>query len=226
MPPDLRDANSSFTPAAGLPWLTPIYDLGIRALTREVRWRGTLVAQIRPAIGDTIADIGCGTGSLLVRLGRVARGAALIGVDPDPEILERARSKADAAGLAVEWHRGFARDAAVLLKGRGVTKIVSSLVFHQVPIAEKVAGLEAMYAVLAPDGEVHIADYGLQRTPLMRALFTATVQNLDGREDTEPNAQGILPVLMRTAGFVGVEETLVIPTLTGSISLYRGRRSP
>ena len=83
-----------------------------------------------------------------------------------------------------------------------------------------------MYAELAPHGEVHIADYGLQRTPLMRALFTATVQNLDGREDTEPNAQGILPVLMRTAGFVGVEETLVIPTLTGSISLYRGRRSP
>lgn len=59
---------------------------------------------------------------------------------------------------------------------------------------------------------------------LMRRLFRATVQNLDGVEDTQPQADGVLPELIRLAGFVDIAETRVIPTLTGSISLFRGVR--
>lgn len=108
---------------------------------------------------------------------------------------------------------------------RRPTKIVSSLVFHQVPMAEKKAALAAAYKALAGGGEVHIADYGLQRTWLMRTLFRGIIQNLDGQENTEPNARGVLPHLMRVAGFRDVEETLVLPTPSGSISLYRGDKS-
>ena len=59
MPPDL-----TFTPAAGHHWLTPFYDFGVAALTRENRWRRALIAQVRPGPGDVILDVGCGTGSL------------------------------------------------------------------------------------------------------------------------------------------------------------------
>ena len=51
------------------------------------------------------------------------------------------------------------------------------------------------------------------------------VQCVDGFADTQPNADGIVPRLMREAGFAEVEETAVIPTPTGSVSLYRGVRS-
>lgn len=219
-----RNATSrGFTPAAGVRWLTPLYDAGIAVGTRERRWRRLLVEQVRPAEGDLVVDVGCGTGSLLVLLGRAAPGASLVGIDPDPEVLRRAAAKAAAADLAIEFLRGFAEDTASLLAGRRATKAVSSLVFHQVPLAGKEAGLAAMRAALEPGGEVHIADYGLQRTLLMRCLF-GHVQLLDGRADTEPNARGALPGLMRRAGFGGVAETAVVPTPTGSISLYRGRR--
>lgn len=220
MPSDL-----TYTPAAGHHWLTPIYDFGVAALTRERRWRNALVAQVRPRAGDVIVDVGCGTGSLLVLLGNAAPSARLTGIDPDPAVVARARKKVTAAGVTAELHIGFARQAAELLAGRPSTKIVSSLVFHQVPMEEKVAALAAMYAALGASGEVHIADYGLQRTPLMRGLFRAIIQNLDGHVNTQPNADGILPELMHTAGFRDVEETLVIPTLSGSISLYRGIRA-
>jgi hypothetical protein len=70
---------------------------------------------------------------------------------------------------------------------------------------------------------LHIADYGWQRTPAMRLAFRI-VQSLDGFAGTQPNADGCLPVLMREAGFAGVMETSVIPTLTGSISLYRATK--
>ena len=83
-----------------------------------------------------------------------------------------------------------------------------------------------MYDALRSGRELHIADYGLQRTWLMRTLFRSVIQNLDGRSNTEPNARGILPELMRAAGFRSVTERLVIQTPSGSISLYRGVRPP
>lgn len=221
---DVRADAASFTPAAGVHWLTPYYDFGLAALTRERRWREALVAQVQPSPDDVIVDLGCGTGSLLVRLAAAEPKARLIGLDPDPAVLRRARAKLDRTGARAELIQGFGRDAGRLLEGRGVTKVVSSLVFHQVPMAEKSAALNAAYSVLASGGALHIADYGLQRTALMRGLFRATVQNLDGVRDTQPQADGILPDLIRRAGFVDVAETQVIPTPTGSISLFRGVR--
>ena len=148
----------------------------------------------------------------------------LIGVDPDKGILERARRKVAKAGVRVEFHVGYARDAAALLDRRRLSKIVSSLVFHQVPMPEKRAGLGAMCTALVPGGELHVADYGLQRTALMRQLFRIVGAG-DGYENTAPNALGMLPELMKEVGLRRVEETAVIPTPTGSISLYRAERA-
>jgi len=216
--PDGRD----FTPALPVLWA---YDFIVAVFTRERTWRRALLRQLDPRPFDVIADIGCGTGSFLALLGRTAKSAKLIGVDPDDRILRRARRKLDAAGLAATLKPGYLGDVTALLASAGVNKIASSLVFHQVPLAEKRAGLASIYSVLNPGGELHIADYGLQRTRLMRSLFK-NVQLVDGYENTQPNADGILPSLMKEAGFAQVKETAVIPTLTGSISLYRAIRLP
>lgn len=211
----------NFTPAFPLLWA---YDLVVAAVTRETAWRQALLRQLDPQATDVIADLGCGTGSFLKLVGSVAGRATLIGVDPDERILERARRKLSAAQSPVRLASGYLRDAQSSLADTGVHKIVSSLVFHQVPLAEKRAGLAAIHAALGPAGELHVADYGLQRTRLMRALFRS-VQAFDGYENTQPSADGILPRLMSEVGFVAVEETAVIPTLTGSISLYRAIRA-
>ena len=211
-----------FTPALGRPELSGFYDAAIALLTREGRWRRALLAQIAPAPGDVIVDVGCGTGTLAIMLARDGPSVRVIGVDPDPDILDRARIKASRAGVAVQFERGFASEVA-RYRDAGATKITSSLVFHQVPLTEKAAGLAACFAALPPGGELHVADYGLQRTPLMRALFRQ-VQRLDGFENTGPNARGVLPSLMAEAGFHHVAETSVLPPPTGSISLYRGLR--
>ncbi len=50
------------------------------------------------------------------------------------------------------------------------------------------------------------------------------VQKGDGFDNTEPNAQGVLPDLMTDVGFQDVEETRVFETLSGSISIYRAVR--
>jgi ubiquinone/menaquinone biosynthesis C-methylase UbiE len=214
-------SRRDYVPAAPQLWL---YDVLVAVLARESRWRPALLRQIAPQPEDAIADIGCGTGTLLALVWKTVHPAALIGIDPDPAILERARRKTAAVGAQVDLVLGYARDAAVLLDGRRVNKIVSSLVFHQVPMAEKRAGLAAMRTALVSGGELHVADYGLQRTPLMRRLFRI-VQQGDGYENTEPNARGVLPELMKGVGFAAVEETAVVATPTGSISLYRAHRA-
>jgi len=209
-----------YVPAAPQLWL---YDALVVVLSRSPRWRRALLAQIAPREGDVIADIGCGTGTQLVKIGRRARGVTLIGIDPDPDVLQRARKKTADARIVVALSRGYARDAAALLRDRAVNKICSSLMFHQVPLEEKEAGLAAMHAALTPGGELHVADYGLQRTPLMRKLFRI-VQEGDGFANTEPNALGVLPELMSRVGFRAVAETAVIATPTGSVSIYRAER--
>jgi len=48
------EGKTLYTPAAGYHWLTPFYDFGVAALTREHRWRNALVAQVRPRAGEVI----------------------------------------------------------------------------------------------------------------------------------------------------------------------------
>jgi hypothetical protein len=84
--------------------------------------------------------------------------------------------------------------------------------------------LASMYAVLRPGGKVVIADYGLQRTTLMRLSFRI-VQLADGKQDTQPNADGALPELMSESGFREVREAEVVRAVTGSISVYVARKA-
>jgi hypothetical protein len=137
--------------------------------------------------------------------------------------LHRAKSKARAGKVEVVWRAGFLT-ADLVREIAPVTKVVSSLVLHQTPLEEKRLILDGAFALLEPGGELHIADYGQQHSAMMRFLFRQTVQRLDGIEDTQPNADGVLPELISKAGFIDIAESDVIHTLTGSISIYQAKR--
>ncbi len=211
-----------FTPALGHHALTPLYDLAIRLLTSERSWRSALLEQIGLVEGDRLADVGCGTGSLLLDLHKSCPAAELLGIDPDPRALVIAKNKFSKTKARVCWHDGFIHDLK-LPKGWFPNKIVSSLVFHQVPLEEKAVILDAIWELLAPGGTFLVADYMTQETPVMRGLFRATVQWLDGKQDTQPNADGILEKLIRER-FSQADRVRQIHTLTGTISIWRATK--
>lgn len=213
----------AFTPAAGRFAPARLYD-PVVALMRERLWRGLTAMHLAAQPGDTIVDVGCGTGSFALLLHRIEPGARVIGVDPDPEILAIARQKAEVAGATIDWRHGMG-DALPEVVGTGTAdRIVSSLVLHQCPMPVKRAILASMFAALRPGGKLVIADFGLQRTWAMRLAFRF-VQMADGHEDTQPNADGILPALIAEAGFSDVREVEVVPTIGGSVSVYVAHRA-
>lgn len=211
--------EKEFTPALGHSALTPLYDFAIASLTRENTWRTELLRELSPLDNDRILDVGCGTGSLAMRMRAINESCEIHGIDPDQDVLAIARDKATSAGADITFHKRFLRPNTHEELG-SFTKIVSSLVFHQTALEVKRDILESMTTLLRPGGQLLIADYGLQRTGLMRTLFRCTVQAIDGVEDTQHNADGCMPELIAESGFTDVAELQVIPTPTGSISLY------
>jgi ubiquinone/menaquinone biosynthesis C-methylase UbiE len=185
-------------------------------LTREALWREALLGTIAPKSGERILDVGCGTGSLAILIKQAAPGATVVGLDPDAEARGIAHRKADAAGVAIEWQSGFARDAANL---GSFDKVVSSLVFHQVPVAEKSTGLAAMLAATKAGGTMIICDYAAQRSWLMRQAFKI-VQSADGRNNTQPNADGFLEAELKVISGKPVTAKQAFNTPTGTISIF------
>lgn len=211
-------AQPAYTPALGRFGAGQLYD-AIIALTGERRWRGAAARRLALAPGDVVLDVGCGSGSQVLMMQALQPQARILGVDPDPRMLALARSKAQRVGAEVEFRSGMGNELAQVLPELRPDKLISSLVLHQCPMPVKRAILASMHERLQPGGRLVIADFGLQRSRLMRAAFKI-VQFADGFEDTQPNADGVLPELIAMAGFSNVCETDVIPTITGSISVY------
>jgi ubiquinone/menaquinone biosynthesis C-methylase UbiE len=85
------------------------YDLlaWLLLLGRERAFRERLVRLARLESGQSVLDIGCGTGSLaLAAKRRVGHSGTVQGIDASPEMITRARKKASKAGVDVTFTDG------------------------------------------------------------------------------------------------------------------------
>jgi len=212
---------ANYIPALGFRWLTPLYDPVLRLTLRERRFKGALVTQVALKPGHRALDLGCGTGTLTLLLQQSCPGARVSGLDGDPEVLEIAQRKAAAAGVALDLRQGMSFDPP--FAAASFDRVVSSLLLHHLTTDDKRRTLAAALALLRPGGELHLADWGRAANPLMRAAYLG-IQLLDGFATTADNVRGLLPDLMRGAGFTDVEETRRFSTVFGSLSLYRAAR--
>src|SRR5262245_49877680 len=76
-----------------------------RGRGRELRQRTLCVADLHP--GDTVLDVGCGTGTLALEAARsVGQSGRVCGIDPSSEQIARARAKAARRQTPVEFQTG------------------------------------------------------------------------------------------------------------------------
>ena len=152
----MRNEKSRYVPALGFRRLTPLYDRVLRLTLKEDKFRGLLVQQtgIRP--GYRVLDLGGGTATLTIMLKKACPEATIIGLDADPEVLEIAQAKIEAAGVEVELREGLASEPP--FEPDSFDLVVSSLVFHHLSSENKRRALSKVRELLVPGGALRIAD--------------------------------------------------------------------
>ena len=213
-------ATRDFIPALRFHALTRYFDAVMARTLKEERFRSLLIDQAMIVAGQRVLDVGCGTGTLAVMVKRGNPDAEVVGLDADAEALRIAGSKAEEAGVEIEFHEALAWEAP--FSEGSYDRVLSSLVFHHLRPADKRRTLAKIRDWLRPGGEVHVADWGRAQNARMRAAFLA-VQLLDGFATTRENVEQGLEPCLQESGFVGAEETHREATLFGTLSLYRAR---
>lgn len=215
-------AERSFLPALRFHSLTRVYDPLVRLTTRESAFKELLLEQARLAPGQRVLDLGSGTGTLALLAKRREPGIALHGLDADPDVLRRARKKAADAGLEAYFELGLSNQLPY--EDRSFDRVLSSLFFHHLTAADRRRTLSEVARILAPGGELHVADWGPPTDPLMRAAAIG-IRVLDGRERTRENLAGELPSLLAAAGLDQVARGERLRTAFGVIELLSARRA-
>ena len=153
--------------------------------------RDRLVAELRPNAGDTVLEIGCGTGRNLVVAARRYPAARFYGVDVSTVMLTRAIDSLGSAGLSnrvrVAHGDATAFDPQRLFGRENFDRIFISYSISMIP--DWNGAIDRALALLAPDGELHIVDFGGQsglpglfRSGLRRWLKLFHVTPRDGLE--------------------------------------------
>lgn len=214
--------SRSFTPALRFHWLTRIYDPVVRLTTREATFKDSLLRQAGLRPGETVLDVGCGTGTLAITALAHEPGASVSGLDADDRILTIARRKAEQSGVNIRFTLGLAD--RMPFADAEFDVVLSSLFFHHLETATKQATLREVVRVLKPGGRLHVADWGAPQNVLMRLAFQS-VRLLDGYATTADNIAGRLPELMPEAGFKDVKRTRNLATVFGTMALYEARKA-
>ena len=143
-----------YIPAAGHDAFLPGYDLLTR-LSGFRRVHDRLIGQAELADGHHVLEIGCGTGNLAIRAKRSYPSIEMIGSDPDPLALRRARRKA-ARLNGIRFERGYAQ--RLPYADGEFDRVLSSMMLHHLDSGAKKAAAAEVFRVLRPGGRLHVVD--------------------------------------------------------------------
>lgn len=209
-------AEHDYLPAAGKDAFLPFYDL-FTALLGAGKVHDTLISQARPAAGQRVLEIGCGTGNLSIRLKRAHPDVELVGTDPDPLALARAWRKArDLDGIRFE--RSYAQKLP--FPDASFDRVLSALMLHHLDLDTKTAAAAEVARVLRPGGSMHVVDFsghthGVHGFLTRRAAKHAHLA--DNRDDG-------IPRLLGAAGLDCTEVATHSHPVMGRFAYYRATR--
>ena len=124
--------------------------------------RDEAIVRLRPASGDRVLEIGCGTGRNLVKLAKAYPEARLFGLDVSREMLATASASTARSGLAsrivLARADATAFDPQALFGSRYFQRVVISYALSMIPPWRE--ALNHALELVAPGGSLEIVDFG------------------------------------------------------------------
>ena len=153
-------------------------------------------AELSP--GQTLIDVGCGTGKLAVAAARqVGPTGTALGVDATPEMIDLALARAADEGSSAQFRLGVAESLPA--ETASMDAVTSSYFFHHLPSEVKHVAMHEMWRVLKPGGRLVITDYGRPRT--LFGYVTSFPMRFDFHEYVRPQLRGELEWIIESEGF-------------------------
>jgi len=207
-------SQRTYLPAAGRDSLLPLYDLMTKLMGAD-QARTALLDRAKIQSGHRVLDVGCGTGSLIIQLKRLYPATDVVGLDPDPKALARARRKAAHAAVSIHLDQGFGDELPY--PDASFDRVFSSLMFHHVPTNEKGKTVREVRRVLKPGGEFHMLDFeGPEKGA--HGLLARILHSSDRLKD---NSESRVLSFMTEARFADAKKVGRRAMFFGNIAYYR-----
>lgn len=147
--------HKPYLPAAGRDWALPLYD-PLTTFFGINRARKLLLESAALTSASRILDVGCGTGTLALRIKEQYPSVEVVGIDPDAKALSRADGKARKQRVDVSFAKAFSE--SLPYRDGTFDRVISSFMFHHVPDDAKPQMLREAFRVLRNGGSFHMLD--------------------------------------------------------------------
>jgi ubiquinone/menaquinone biosynthesis C-methylase UbiE len=154
------------------------------------------LAQVKP--GDSVLEIGCGTGTLTIAAKcQAGPSGKVFGIDVIPGMIEISQRKATQANEDITFQLGSIDDIPFSENQFDIV-MCSFMIFH---MSERVRqkGIAEIYRVLKPQGRLLVLDLALPTQPLPRTIAKLLLGGM-----LQHDLRELLP-LMEASGFTDVE---------------------
>lgn len=183
-----------------LNWMAPFYDrvCHTMGLGPAFRARTIGIAALRP--GESVLDVGCGTGVLTRLAARTVGSAGMVwGIDPAPDMIRVANENAVRLGSTAGFRLAAIEDLP--FEDATFDAALASVMIHHLPPDLKRVGLKEVYRILRPGGRLVVVDLDRPGHP----LWWLAVWPMLFHSPLAEHVRGRVPDYLRKAGFEPVE---------------------